>query len=207
MRLLRRSLTLLLGLIAATGGTLLIGRAQPEQNPLRALGFDVCEVQLCFRGIVAGKTQWVQVEPLISLFANHFVDTNMIVLNSKHLTLSLYRQQGTSQSIAQSVVDYYILNIDPASPSELQVPHYSLADFVLLLGEPCATYYVLDKEILRLLYPDFVITVALQVPSRHLQFDSAVQAFSSRLADHQCDMPMNDRWIGFASARRYQSAP
>ncbi|MBX3067009.1 MAG: hypothetical protein KF726_28775 [Anaerolineae bacterium] len=203
MRLLRRSLCLLLTLITAIGSALLIGRSQPDRNPLLVAGFDVCGNQLCFRKIVAGKTQWVQVEPLISLFANHFVDTNMIVLNSKHLTLSLYRRQGTSQSIAQSVVDYYILNIDPVAPAEMQTPHYLLADFMLLLGEPCATYYVLDKEIVRLIYPDFVITVALQLPSGRLRFDSAVQAFSSRLADNQCDMPANDRWLGFAAARRY----
>ncbi|MBX3067004.1 MAG: hypothetical protein KF726_28750 [Anaerolineae bacterium] len=58
MRILRWSLILLLTLIAVTGGTLLIGRAQPDQNPLRWLGFQICDDKPCFHGIVPSKTTW-----------------------------------------------------------------------------------------------------------------------------------------------------
>ncbi|MFN8417932.1 MAG: hypothetical protein U0528_01600 [Anaerolineae bacterium] len=78
-----RSLCLLPTLITAIGSALLIGRLQPDRNPLLvAASMWKAAISYVF-GRSAANTV-VQVEPLISLFANHFVDTNMIVLNSKH---------------------------------------------------------------------------------------------------------------------------
>ncbi|MBX3067008.1 MAG: hypothetical protein KF726_28770 [Anaerolineae bacterium] len=71
MRIIRWSLLVLLTLIAVTGGIVMVGRAQPDQNPLRALGFAVCEGKPCFQDVVLGETKWGEALTAVSALAEY----------------------------------------------------------------------------------------------------------------------------------------
>src|SRR5260221_14778856 len=94
-RLIGWTMLLCLTLIVCCAAALAYGRAQPaSSNPLREVGFDVCDGKPCFRGVVPGITTWKSAEA--KFLHHHVIETHdshiLILIGRNHVdNISLER--------------------------------------------------------------------------------------------------------------------
>src|SRR5215813_11293136 len=88
-RLIFWTLTLFLLTTSLTGGIVAYARTHGGENPLKAMGFEVCDGNPCFMGIVIGETTWDDIHKLIGINRNDLpfpsVNFNSLVITFRHV--------------------------------------------------------------------------------------------------------------------------
>ncbi|MBX3067005.1 MAG: hypothetical protein KF726_28755 [Anaerolineae bacterium] len=192
--------------MALNGTILLIGRAQPDQNPLRALGFDVCENKPCFRGIIAGKTTMEQVATILNEATGSATRLLQANIGRFHLDIVPVNSACRGNPCAPNETAMFELLVDNTGP-----PPLTLADIVDVYGEPCnvtPVYDLGDRIIGFAIYYSY-LAVFTDINPMRLKLDSTLRVYQVDALPfrYSCSQPVIHHWIGFASARRYQSAP
>ncbi|MBX3062354.1 MAG: hypothetical protein KF726_05230 [Anaerolineae bacterium] len=210
---------MVVALVAATSGTLLIGRAQAYQNRLQQLGLGVCDGDPCFMGMVAGETDWAASSQLTARFQTYLHGTNAIGMNLganvDELRLVLYRRYRTAKTATEAnppadpfvsgVIDTYELTFQNLTSrmtsSSAALSEFSVNDIILLFGNPCGVAVIKQSYAFTLIYPTFEFT--LVNPSGSLYANSFLQSFISKPDYKRCQSPLLLRWKGFTTIKHY----
>lgn len=206
MRVLHWLLILLLTLIAATGGTLLIGRAQPDQNPLRAWGVDLCNNIPCFRDIVPGVTSWLTVterfnaDSQIASFQALIDEKNFIVFSA---TAKDADNGITPESTVSSFAIYCGVGLE-------HCPFIEVGEFISVLGMPCSFGISGLIPNPRIGYPSFSVGLdweETRISGHILVAGILISESTEETKAHNCvennDIFTTYKWKGFASFRVY----
>src|SRR5579859_1776543 len=142
---------LMVGLFLLVGSTIAYGRTNPGPNPLKELGFDLCDGNPCWQGIAPGVTDWSTARSIMRPLGGEEKD-NIVA----HLRLSGTSADGESEVTASKLREedsVTLITLDEAT-------HSTLGDIMALYGTPCRVDWVYDREsVLEVFIPHMVLIV------------------------------------------------
>jgi len=202
MRLVKRVCIVWLCLTVLIIGVRVYGATQIQQNPLTEFGFDVCNRQPCFVGIIAGITTEKEAHNRISkdFVVTSYAEGQLISGETSHLSFVLLTTQPTNKI---QLIQFIAL---PNSGFP------RLDSFIALYGLPCAvmTDRVDSFTVLELVYPSMILHMTGTERRLRLngQFDriTLMNGENSILCIAASDA-VNSKvrpWRGFAAAERYE---
>jgi hypothetical protein len=184
-----RLTALILVLCAAlTAVALGIGRASAATAALDAAGFDLCDGEPCFRGLVPGHSAWAQ------------ASGGAIIGEAESFVEFVY--WGRNKAAAEYVSDVYggaLILVRLTAVGKAQLP---AGEFILRYGRPCAVGYSYARLVL--LYP----TLRVEIDAAGGYVTAASSAANVTLQAIQgvydiCPTVGVIPWRGFASQARY----
>jgi hypothetical protein len=200
MRFLRVVIPMWLLLLSLIIVAKLFGYAIVETNPLREIGFDVCDGQPCFLELVPGITTGQQAHELLSQYDDilPYIAGGDILARVNNIGFALIIDDNTNK----------IISIQIAVAPRITFPQ--LDDFIAMYGLPCAVAVSKDPPSLTLNYPN------MSLGSHELQGRFSLYAelwyvalASTEVSTHRCQYSESEGysvrpWRGFTVANRYK---
>jgi hypothetical protein len=195
-------------LLVICSTVVVIARANAAPSTLRALGFELCDGEPCFRGVKPGL-RWMEIPRALP----------NAVSEAQWLRLPASAPGITGITIHQTIrgPGLYVMFRDEKGRG---FNPFTLREIVQHFGTPCRVQILFDTQIgqpaaVRLDYPKVTIDIQLTLhrdSKKTLRYDGRLQMNSGTgggillLPDVPCDRPVDlfsGRWYGFTSADIY----
>jgi hypothetical protein len=189
LRVLRSIVIMWLAIAALIGSALLIGRAKPPRDNFRALGFDMCDGRLCFRGITPDVTKGSEARGILRKLATSYspiVDRYFI---------GQIRIEMDVDPQTDIVGNLQIMN---GTPVPLAI---NIADFVQRRGLPCGIW--LNEGSVGDLNFIFAHERVL-IKSPHLRITPSTPIEMIEITNEPANCGIGRSWPGFTTFQRYR---